>query len=522
MGHLIDGRYRIDERLGNGGMAAVYRARDEVLDRPVAIKVLAGPYAGAPTARERIRIEARSIARLWHPNVTNVYDYGEASDDAGACLPYVVMELLPGRTLAQRLADGPVPVQAALRICAEVAGGLAAAHAQGLVHRDVKPSNVMLTPSGAKVMDFGIAAAAGRAEREADGQLLGTPAYLAPERLLADQVLPASDVYALGLLAYRLFANRLPWAAETSTQMLRSHVYVEPAPMPGVRGLPGDVHRILRRCLAKEPAERPSAAEVARILATAAGLPPPADDAAGLPPPDDAAAGLPPPADDAAGLPPPDAAAAGLPPPADDAAGLPPPDAAAAGLPLPPDDATNRLPTRAVGTAGDRRRTRMLAAVGGAAAVALAVLVPLALDEPGGSGNAARDGAGPTPTSSAAPSAGAGPTPTSSATPSAGTGEPAQTPGVTASALRRPATASAPKLPGAPFATLGGVVRVECDGSTARVAGLDPAPGYDVKDYDPGPANEVQVVLLSARNETELKVRCEDGQPFPELKESPQ
>lgn len=482
MGHLIDGRYRIDERLGNGGMAAVYRARDEVLDRPVAIKVLAGPYAGAPTARERIRIEARSIARLWHPNVTNVYDYGEASDDAGACLPYVVMELLPGRTLAQRLADGPVPVQAALRICAEVAGGLAAAHAQGLVHRDVKPSNVMLTPSGAKVMDFGIAAAAGRAEREADGQLLGTPAYLAPERLLADQVLPASDVYALGLLAYRLFANRLPWAAETSTQMLRSHVYVEPAPMPGVRGLPGDVHRILRRCLAKEPAERPSAAEVARILATAAGLPPPADDAAGLPPPDDAAAGL----------------------------------------PLPPDDATNRLPTRAVGTAGDRRRTRMLAAVGGAAAVALAVLVPLALDEPGGSGNAARDGAGPTPTSSAAPSAGAGPTPTSSATPSAGTGDPAQTPGVTASALRRPATASAPKLPGAPFATLGGVVRVECDGSTARVAGLDPAPGYDVKDYDPGPANEVQVVLLSARNETELKVRCEDGQPFPELKESPQ
>jgi eukaryotic-like serine/threonine-protein kinase len=161
-----------------------------------------------------------------------------------------------------------------------------------------------------------------------------------------------------------------------------------------------------------------------------------------------------------------------------------------------------------VGTAGDRRRTRMLAAVGGAAAVTLAVLVPLALDEPGGSGNAARDGAGPTPTSSA--------------TPSAGTGGPAQTPGVTASALRRPATASAPTLPGAPFATLGGVVRVECDGSTARVAGLDPAPGYDVKDYDPGPANEVQVVLLSARNETELKVRCEDGQPFPQLKESPQ
>jgi eukaryotic-like serine/threonine-protein kinase len=194
------------------------------------------------------------------------------------------MELLPGRTLADRLADGPLPVQAALRVCAEVAGGLAAAHAQDVVHRDVKPSNVMLTPSGAKVMDFGIAAAVGRAEREADGQLLGTPAYLAPERLMADQVLPASDVYALGLLAYRLLAHRLPWAAETTTQMLRSHAYVEPTPMPALPGVPEGVHRIVQQCLAKTPADRPPAAEVARGFADAAGLPPPADDGVGAPP----------------------------------------------------------------------------------------------------------------------------------------------------------------------------------------------------------------------------------------------
>ncbi|HEX2771612.1 MAG TPA: hypothetical protein VHN18_04175, partial [Micromonosporaceae bacterium] len=230
------------------------------------------------------------------------------------------------------------------------------------------------------------------------------------------------------------------------------------------------------------------AAEVARVLAAAAGLPPPADDATGLLLP------------------------------ADDATGLLLPAGDATGLLLPAGDATLRLPAP---PAGDRRRTRVLAAVGAAAAVALAVLVALALDEPGGSGSAARNGAGANPTVSGEPYA--------------GTGGPAQGPAVTAStipadprtrtqtAIPRPAAASAaPKLPGVPFATLGGVVRVACDGSTARVVRLNPTPGYTVKDYDAGPADEVQVVLLSARNETELKVKCEDGEPVPTLKESPQ
>ncbi|MEV0714224.1 serine/threonine-protein kinase [Asanoa sp. NPDC050611] len=271
---VLDGRYRLDDRLGAGGMSVVWRAHDLVLQRPVAVKVLANRHAVSVAARQRIRAEARAAARLWHPHVTGVFDYGEATD-GGAKVPYVVMELLPGRTLAQRLEDGPLPPRVALRTLSEVASALAAAHAQDLVHRDVKPSNVMLTPSGAKVVDFGIAAVVGRDELESDGLLLGTPAYLAPERLTLGQVSPASDVYALGLLIYRALTDRLPWEADTTTQMIDAHVYVEPDPLPPIPDIPAEVNAICDRCLAKEPADRPSAAEVATVLAGAAGIVPP-------------------------------------------------------------------------------------------------------------------------------------------------------------------------------------------------------------------------------------------------------
>ncbi|WP_245870805.1 serine/threonine-protein kinase [Asanoa hainanensis] len=275
---VLDGRYRLDDRLGAGGMSVVWRAHDLVLQRPVAVKVLATRHAVSDAARQRIRAEARAAARLWHPHVTGVFDYGEATDDDGAKVPYVVMELLPGRTLAQRLEDGPLPPRVALRTLSEVAAALAAAHAQDLVHRDVKPSNVMLTPSGAKVVDFGIAAVVGRDELEADGLLLGTPAYLAPERLTLGQVSPASDVYALGLLIYVALTERLPWLADTTTQMIDAHVYVEPDPLPPLDGIPPEVNEICDRCLAKEPADRPAAGEVATVLATAAGIVPPPQD----------------------------------------------------------------------------------------------------------------------------------------------------------------------------------------------------------------------------------------------------
>lgn len=281
---VLDGRYRLEDRLGAGGMSVVWRATDLVLQRPVAVKLLANKHAISVAARQRIRAEARAAARLWHPNVTGVFDYGESTDDDGSRIPYVVMELLPGRNLAQRLDDGPIPPRVALRILSEVATAIAAAHAQGLVHRDVKPSNVMLTPSGAKVVDFGIAAVVGRDEMEADGLLLGTPAYLAPERLTLGQVSPASDIYALGLLIYQALSDRLPWLVETTTQMLDAHVYVEPEPLPPLGDVPPEVNEVCDRCLAKEPADRPLAGEVAAVLARAAGIvPPPEDDDPAMP-----------------------------------------------------------------------------------------------------------------------------------------------------------------------------------------------------------------------------------------------
>ncbi|MCX4469878.1 protein kinase [Micromonospora sp. NBC_01655] len=269
---LLGERYRLIEQLGAGGMSVVWRGYDEVLGRQVAVKVLASRLASDRAFRHRIRIEAQAAARLCHPNITNVYDYGE-SEQVGLTVPYVVMELVDGGPLSARLGrGGTLPWREAVTIGAEVTSALATAHARGVVHRDVTPGNVMLTSTGVKVVDFGISALAGESEKGPDGTLLGTPAYLAPERLDNGQVSPATDVYAVGLLLYRMLTGRLPWQASTTTQMLRAHMYADPEPMPGVPGLPDEVAELVRRCLAKRPADRPATAEVARTLAEAAGM----------------------------------------------------------------------------------------------------------------------------------------------------------------------------------------------------------------------------------------------------------
>ncbi|MGR6322280.1 serine/threonine-protein kinase [Micromonospora soli] len=269
---LLGERYRLVEQLGAGGMSVVWRGYDEVLGRQVAVKVLASRLASDKAFRHRIRIEAQSAARLCHPNITNVYDYGE-SVQVGLTVPYVVMELVDGGPLSSRLGrGGQLPWREAVTIGAEVASALAAAHARGVVHRDVTPNNVMLTSTGVKVVDFGISALVGESEKGPDGTLLGTPAYLAPERLDNGQVSPATDVYAVGLLLYRMLTGRLPWQASTTTQMLRAHMYNQPDPMPPVVGLPDEVQQLVGRCLAKRPEDRPATAEVARALAEAAGI----------------------------------------------------------------------------------------------------------------------------------------------------------------------------------------------------------------------------------------------------------
>ncbi|OJF10635.1 serine/threonine-protein kinase [Couchioplanes caeruleus] len=273
-GH-VGGRYRLIERLGTGGMSVVWRGYDEVLGRPVAVKVLSPQLAADAAFRARLRQEALAAARLCHPHITGVFDYGESPLDECVTVPYVVMELNDGEPVSARLRrEGPFPWRGAVTVVAEVASALATAHARGIVHRDVTPANVMLTGAGAKVVDFGISALAGQRDAAADGSLLGTPAYLAPERLSGDPVAPAADVYALGLLLYRLLTGRLPWPAETTTEALRAHLYADPEPVPDLPGMPAEVAALCLHCLAKRPEDRPGADEVATTLAALVGLQP--------------------------------------------------------------------------------------------------------------------------------------------------------------------------------------------------------------------------------------------------------
>ncbi|MDZ5446737.1 protein kinase [Micromonospora sp. 4G57] len=259
-------RYVLGVRIGLGGMSEVWRADDEVLGRPVAVKALAGDFAVDPQLRATIQREARAAARLTHPHVTQVYDYGEATLAGGTVVPYLVMELVDGRNLADRLTGGPLPWPEAVRMAVQVAAALAAAHRIGVVHRDIKPGNVMLTETGAKVLDFGIAALAGPHHPLAGqtGELLmGTPAYFAPERLAAGPPNPASDVYALGALLYCTLAGRAPLPVQTWEDALEVHAGHTPVPPLRIPGLPTDIAELTLACLAADPGRRPTAAQLA-------------------------------------------------------------------------------------------------------------------------------------------------------------------------------------------------------------------------------------------------------------------
>lgn len=249
------------EPLGTGGMSVVWRAFDEVLGRPVAVKLLAPTLLTDARSRGRIQSEARAAALLSHPHIAQVYDFGHGPDGS----PYVVMELVTGRSLEHA---GPLTTGEVLRLGAQLASALAAVHARGLVHRDVKPANVMLTDGGAKLVDFGISAVAGDHSDLSD-EILGTPAYVAPERLCGLPTTAATDVYALGMLLYRALTQRFPWPPDVSTaNVLDAHCRIRPEPLPpGLVDEP--VARALARCLAKAPENRPSAAEMCQVLSDA-------------------------------------------------------------------------------------------------------------------------------------------------------------------------------------------------------------------------------------------------------------
>ena len=238
-GRRLGGRYRMEALLATGGMGEVWVARDLLLDRAVAVKVLGGALAGDGRAAERLRREARAAARLEHPSIARVLDLGEQDGR-----PYLVMELLEGESLAARIdrAGAMAPPEAA-RVVAAVADALEAAHRAGVVHRDVKPGNVFLTSDGeVKVLDFGIASAAGEAALTT-GELLGTPAYLAPERVLGHPATPAADVYALGVVLYELLAGHRPFDDGSDIEVAMAHVHAHPAPLavvaPSAPSVPG-------------------------------------------------------------------------------------------------------------------------------------------------------------------------------------------------------------------------------------------------------------------------------------------
>jgi serine/threonine-protein kinase len=264
-----DDRYRLDSRIATGGMGEVWRATDTTLGRTVAVKLLKPEYADDPSFRSRFSTEARHAASLHHPGVAAVYDFGESSrtDGSGSPRPYLVMELVDGQPLSALLRPGqPLDPAATRDLLAQAADAIGAAHAAGIVHRDVKPANLLVTPSRRiKITDFGIARATEGVGLTETGQVMGTPQYLSPEQAEGRQATPASDVYSLGVVAFECLAGRRPFVAETAVATALAHLR-EPVPeLPP--DVPADLAAVVRRALSKKPGDRyPDATAFAAAL----------------------------------------------------------------------------------------------------------------------------------------------------------------------------------------------------------------------------------------------------------------
>jgi serine/threonine protein kinase len=271
------GPYEVESLLGTGGMGEVYRARDTRLERVVAVKVLAAALSSEPSLRLRLEREAKSISRLSHPYICTLHDLGH---DNGK--DYLVMELVEGETLEQRLAKGPLPPEHALRIAVQIAEALAAAHKHGIVHRDLKPSNVMLTKTGAKLMDFGLAKESAtapltsvlaqmtteQAKITAEGTIVGTFQYMAPEQLEGHEVDARADIFSFGALLYEMLTGKTAFSGKSRASLIAAILTADPAPIGTLQPMtPRNLERVVEKCLAKDPDDRwQSASDLASEL----------------------------------------------------------------------------------------------------------------------------------------------------------------------------------------------------------------------------------------------------------------
>ena len=281
IGLTLDEKYYLEERLGEGGMGTVYRARHLLMDRPVAIKVLHPQFVDNEAARARFQLEARAAVLLHHANAVSVTDFGQTSDG----LVYIVMELLEGRTLREILVkEAPLETARATSIMLQTSAAVAAAHNAGIIHRDLKPSNILVTqsadaPAVVKVLDFGIAKLAADILDDDDasaatlpGTPIGTPRYMAPEQYEGRDLTPAADVYSLGVILYEMLTGMAPFTGMSPVEIALKHANDAPLPPRDiVAAIPEDVERVVMFALEKQPEARPANAAEFRdeLLATA-------------------------------------------------------------------------------------------------------------------------------------------------------------------------------------------------------------------------------------------------------------
>ena len=262
---VLSGRYELEERIGSGGMAEVYRAQDRLLDRTVAVKILHAAYKNDVEFIERFQREAKAAAGLSHPNIVSIFDVGLEGDDH-----FIVMEYVPGATLKQKIqSEAPIDISLAVRIAKDIASGLAHAHANNIVHCDIKPHNILITEDNrAKIADFGIARAVTESTMTYSGSVVGSVHYFSPEQARGSMITPKSDVYSLGITLYEMLTGKLPFNGDNPVSIAMKHVEEEALPPTSLRrNIPPMLEAVVLRAMNKNPDVRPTSAELVQELA---------------------------------------------------------------------------------------------------------------------------------------------------------------------------------------------------------------------------------------------------------------